>query len=383
MTDQNHSDRDHAQFAPSGAERWTACHLSFHLSQGIDSGKSSSYAQEGTECHEAAAAILMGTSWNEATKDLSDDQMDIVEEYTDYVFGLIDKLSERYDDNVKVWIEERVYSSLSPEYHGTADTSIYAGRTVEIADLKAGFLPVYPRYEDGKLNKQLASYAICVLDTHKLWKKVDKVRLTIIQPRVHEGPLTIVVDVAELEDFKDEMAGHIEAILAGDKSAAAGKHCKFCPVKGRCPVLREDAVRKAKIAFDDIKPARLIPPEDLIDILNEAEIIEQHIAGVRAFVKREMEKGRLGGRGWKLVPKRAVSKWIDWDAFYKEKIPMETDDEDIYNMRPKSPKHIAKLLGVPVTDLAKHYVKESSGTTLAREGDKREEVKNDPFADEG
>lgn len=383
MTDQNHSDRDHAQFAPSGAERWTACHLSFHLSQGIDSGKSSSYAQEGTECHEAAAAILMGTPWDEATKDLSDDQMDIVEEYTDYVFGLIDKLSERYDDNVKVWIEERVFSSFSTEYHGTADTAIFAGRTVEIADLKAGFLPVYPRYEDGKLNKQLGSYAILTLDTHKLWKKVDKVRMTIIQPRVHEGPLTITASIEELREFRREMEGHIEAILAGDKSAAAGKHCKFCPVKGRCPILREDAVRKAKIAFDDIKPARLYDPEDLIDILNEAEIIEQHIAGVRAFVKRELEKGRLQGMGWKLVPKRAVSKWIDWEKTVKEKELRGWKPEEVFNMRPKSPKHIAKLLGVPVTDLAKHYVKESSGTTLARDGDQREEVKHDPFADEG
>lgn len=384
MTDQNHEDREHAQFAPSGAERWTACHGSWHLSQGIDGGKSSKYAQEGTECHEAAAAILMGASWDEACKDLSDEQMDIVEEYTEYVFGLIDKLSERYDDKFKVWIEERVYSDLSDEYHGTADTALYAGRTMEIADLKAGFIPVMPRYEDGKLNKQLGSYAILVLDTHDLWEKVDKVRMTIIQPRVHDGPLTTVATIEEMWEFKKEIKRHLTEIVKGDKTLVAGKHCKFCPVKGRCPELHKEAVKKAKMVFDDLGdavPYRLYEPQELIDILNEAETILQHVEGVRQHVRRELEKGRLKGMGWKLVPKRAVSKWTDPEAVLRrcESFPYDS----IYNMRLKSPKAIAKLLGVPVTDLAKLYVKESSGTTLAPDSDAREEVDHDPFADEG
>lgn len=376
----SHTDRDHAIYAPSGASRWLVCTDSINASKGIEE-KSSSYAEEGTECHEAAADILMGLPEETVFDKLSDDQVWIVDEYTNYVFDLIDKLHEKFD-SPKIWIEERVHSNISPDYHGTGDFIAYAGRTMEITDLKAGFNPVLVRDpETGELNPQLASYGILALDHHSLWTKVDKVRLTIVQPRVYAKPQTTVATIDELLDFKANVEWTIGQIEQGLTERIAGKHCKYCPARGRCPALRDEAVSKAKIVFDSPKPPRLYEPEELEAILAEAEMIEAHLNGVRAHVQRELEKGRAFSN-WKLVPKRAMSKWLNPDEVVKV-IRQSGYTGEIANSKLKTPAQLKKELkkkGIEF-DLTPFYIKESSGVTLTRMDDARDAVKYDPFAE--
>jgi hypothetical protein len=380
----DHSDRQHARYAPSAAHRWLVCHGSVAASEGVPEARSS-YAEEGTECHEAAAAILDGMSFDKATHDLTEQQVWIVEEYTNYVFGLIEKLESKFG-RIKVWIESQVKSNEEPDYAGTADTIILAGRTLGLVDLKAGFNPVELRTEDGNPNPQLASYAVQALDTHSLWDDVDSVRLTIVQPRVFIKPQTLVVTIKELNEFYNYALGEIRTIGAGDLTRVAGSHCKYCPAKGRCPTLRAYAVEKAKIVFDGETPhPRNYEPEDLIEVLNEAEAIAAHVEGIRQHVRRELEKGRLTGMGWKLVPKRAVSKWKDhasWDTVRRafEGFTIDT----VYRLTPRTPNQIQRAIkdNKIMLDLTDLYVKESSGPTLAREDDPREEMKVDPFGKE-
>lgn len=374
-----HEDREHAIYAPSSASRWIACHDSVAASEGIEE-ESSVYAEEGTECHEAAAAILMGESYDKATADLSDDQLWIVDTYTDYVFDTLDMLRSKFR-KVDVWFEERVRSDFNDDYHGTADTVIHAGRTAAIIDLKAGFFPVVPRDpETGKINEQLGSYGILMLDHHELWDKVDKIRLTIVQPRVYEAPQTIVVTIDELRAFKKHVAKHIKQIEQGDDSRNAGKHCKFCPARGGCKALRNLAVDNAKIVFDEPKQARDYTRDELEEILNEAETISAHIEGVKLHVRRELEKGRKF-KNWKLVPKRAMSKWTDEDAVKQQLQGYELTAG--FNVKLKTPLQLLKSIKEHKMDVKLDglWQKESSGLTLARMDDPRNAEKHDPFKD--
>jgi hypothetical protein len=380
----DHSDREHAIFAPSAAHRWLVCPGSVRASEGIEE-RTSKYAQEGTECHEASSEILLGNlSFDAATARLSEEQTWIVEEYTEYVFGLIDRLQTRHD-RVDVWIEERVRApDIDPDYHGTCDTAILAGRTLGIVDLKAGIGAVLPRYEDGSLNDQLASYALLAVEHHQLWDDIDTVRLTIVQPRVYDKPQTITIKLQELLDFHDRVHAGILRVRRGDETRVPGDHCFFCPAKGRCPALRVKAIEAAK-KQDWTRDTNLrnYEGEDLISILNEAEIMQAHIDGIREHVRRELEKGRLKGMGWKLVPKRAVAKWTDPNDTIVKVVDKGLSPEEAFNFKIKTPLQLAKVLkdkGINF-DLSSHFVKESSGPTLARADDPREEVHYDAFKD--
>lgn len=379
-----HEDREHALYAPSAMHRTLNCHGSVAASEGLDT-KESQYAEEGTECHEAAAKVLAGEEWAKATKGLTEEQEWIVEEYTDYCLDLISDLIEKFGkDGVKVWIETRVRSANNKNNHGTADLCILAGRTLAVIDLKAGYIEVELGTAENP-NPQLANYGFMALDEHSLWSKVDKVRLTIVQPRVREKPQTLVITPAELRRFAAKVDEAIDIIESGDTTRTAGTWCKYCPAKGRCSTLREYAVAKAKVTFDNPKPLRNYAPEELISILDEAEIIQAHIDGARAHVMNELEKGRLKGMGWKLVPKRPYARWIDFEAVVKKLVTEWGAHESLaYKPKALTPGQLEKELknaGIKF-DISPYFEKTSSGPTLAREDDKREEFKRDVFGDE-
>lgn len=369
----------HAKYAPSAAHRWLACHGSVALSEGFKDHPSS-YAEEGTECHTAAALVLQDGSWDEATKDLSEEQTEIVEEYTNYVFDLINELFDK-GLQPKLWVEQKVSApEISPQFSGTLDCGILAGSTLQITDLKAGYMPVEVTDKNGWHNPQLASYVVQFLSTHNLWDRVKKVKLAIVQPRVYDKPQIVTFPIYTFVKFAEYVGLQIKEIEAGDKHLTAGEHCTFCPAKGRCPELRAKAIQKAKMVFDCPKEAREYTNEEIGEILNEADMIQAHVEGVRQYAMRELEKGRQVP-GWKLVPKRAAYKWTDWEAAKKQK---ELLGFEVYTFKPKTPLQIKKILKnakLPEEIVDPYFVKESSGNTLAREDDKREAVKPDPFRD--
>ena len=371
--EEKHEDRGHAKFAPSAASRWMNCAGSIVASDGVKEAPSSSYAEEGTECHEAAAAFLKGADWADAVRGLSEEQVEIVEEYTNYCLDLTEDLRERFD-NVKVWIEEYNRApDIHPEYGGTADYAIMAGRTLGIIDLKAGYGPV-----KAFGNKQLASYALLKYAELGYPDKIDRFRLTIVQPRVYAEPQTIILDWHALMNFREDVKAAIKRVELGLDVRTAGDHCKYCPIKGRCPELRNEANRAARMAFN--KPIHNYTAEELAAVLDEAELIAAHVEGVRQQARRELEKGRKVP-GYKLVPKRAVSKWTDWESAAPLLRGAGLSTEDAFTIKPRTPNQVMTALKKKKIelDLTGYFVKESSGPTLAREDDPREAVKYNPF----
>lgn len=379
MTPQSHEDRLHARFAPSAAARWMACHGSVAASEGVPEGKPSSYALDGTACHEAAAAILQGAIPVMACKDLTDEQMDLVLDYTDYSFNRIDTIRDKFPI-LDFWVEQQVRApNISPDYYGTADLALFASKTLEIVDLKTGYVPV--RVEN---NKQLLSYALLTMWEHDLWHKVRTIRMTIVQPRVYDEPQTWAIGIDRLDEFQEEVAEAIYNINNGSAELNAGDHCKYCPAKGKCPALHKLVIDKAKIAFDTAgeKLHRFYNVDELSEIAQEAMIIQAHIDGVLQQIRRELEKGRRVP-GWKLVKKRAVSKWNDFGELANLLLYCGIEGDDVYHYRPKTPKQLQAVLKKAKVDfdLAPYFIKESSGLTLAPDDDPREAERHDPFTE--
>lgn len=387
----DHGARDHAEYAPSAAYRWMRCHGSIRLSRGIQ-GKSSIYAEEGTQCHEAADKILGdGMSFSQATKGLSDEQKLIVEEYVDFCLDVTDEMAEV--GHIEVFTEQRMKApGISPKFFGTGDYAVLArNRTGELRfiDLKAGAVPVYVRDREGRINPQLGSYLLLLLAMLGApvspWHfdpaavGVKRIKITIVQPKVYDRPQTTVVDFDELEEFLGDVCKSIDAIESGDDTLKAGDWCKFCPAKGTCPELRAEAVRKAQL---DFAPVEAFPFAEWAAILEEAELIAAHVQGIRSKIRAALEQGHRVP-GFKLVTKRERQEWVDWTIAENEMIHAGLSFDDLYKraaISPAAAKKLAKVKKVKI-DWNTYIVKKPGGLTIVPESDPRPEVIIEPGAD--
>lgn len=381
-----HADRDHAEYAPSAAYRWLRCHGSVPASQGITQ-RSSIYAEEGTACHEAASRILEGESFDHVCRDLSQDQRDIVEEYTEFCFYVAEAM-QRYG-KPQVMVERRMRApGISGKFFGTGDFLVLSGGVLRVVDLKAGAVPVYVRDHSGRINPQLASYVLLALAELGApvspWHfdpgaiGIDTIKLSIVQPRVFDEPQTTRVEFDELEEFLGDLVRAIDAIEGGDTTRMAGEWCKFCPAKGTCPELRQEAVRRARIDFDDGN----IPFEEWAAVLAEAEMIAAHVNGIREHIRRAVEQGREVP-GFKLVQKRALKKWINWGAAEARLIANGFPMDQLYRRTPISPAGAIKLgkARKNTFDVSELFETVPSGVTVVSEGDPRPALVFKPGAD--
>lgn len=384
----DHGARDHAEYAPSAAYRWMRCHGSIRLSRGLPN-KSSIYAEEGTQCHEASDKILeKGLSFEEACRGLSDEQTLIVEDYTEFCLDLWHEARDAGDDFV-AFTEARMHApGISKKFFGTGDFAIvnYTRQELRFVDLKAGAVPVYVRDKQGRINPQLGSYLLLMLARLGApvspWHfdpaavGVRTLKMTIVQPKVYDCPQSTVVTVEELEEFLQDLCRAIDAIEAGDASLAAGEWCKFCVAKGACPELRREAVRRAKL---DFAPVETFPFHEWAAILAEAELIAAHVNGIRGKIRAALEQGHKIP-GFKLVAKRERQEWVDFDTFIDA---MGVGKLEYFKMTPMSPAAIKKAAKVAKVnfDFAPHVVKRSGGLTIAPESDPRPGVVVEPGAD--
>jgi hypothetical protein len=387
----DHGARAHAEYAPSAAYRWMRCKGSIRLSRGVPAGRSSIYAEEGTQCHEAADKLLTHThTFAEATRDLSDEQKLIVEEYVDFCNSKWDDASADGDD-YEVYTEARMHApGISPKFFGTGDFAIvnYTTRNLRFIDLKAGAVPVYVRDKAGKINPQLGSYLLLMLarlgasvsrwDFDPKAIGIETMTITIVQPKVYDCPQSTRVEIAELQEFLDELCEAIDDIEAGVDELRAGEWCKFCPAKGACPELRKEALRKAQM---DFAPETLHPFHEWAAILAEAELIAAHVQGIRAKIRAALEQGH-DVPGFKLVTKRQRQEWLDFDTTVSA-LKRSGAVFDLYKSAPMTPAAIKKAAKVAKFkfDFDAHIVKKPGGLTIVPENDPRPGIKIEPGAD--
>jgi hypothetical protein len=398
---QDHASRDHALYAPSAAERWINCPGSIEAQRGLADIPSEA-AQEGTECHEAASAILEGEDFGRATRDLSKAQILLVEEYVSAI-RLKYRALQRQDPDTVMIVERRMRApALHPDYHGTGDTLMVARRAgvLHVDDLKCGWKPVAVRKPDGTLNFQLASYVLLALAdlgvgvSRWLFNPEEhgfkRINLTVHQPRVYDRPELTRVTFQELRDFLEIVVEAIDRIEAGDTTRRANPAwCHFCLAKGRCPTLRAEA--HARAASDFETGATNIPLDQAAELLAEADWLEAQAKGARESVYRALAVGRTVP-GSKLVAKQARKAWTDFEEAERLAIAWGIKREDLYIRQPISPAQLITIVKLtkdhkefPWKDLEACFTKKSSGNTVAPADDPRPAViasPGDDFSDD-
>jgi hypothetical protein len=380
----DHELRAHSHLGASSASRWLACPGSIRMSHGIPD-QSSIFAAEGTSAHELGERCLRA-GFADANDYLGEmitvgnHQFPVTEEMAEAVNLYVQTVKDYYSPGDILFIEHRFdLSSVHSAMFGTNDAGIYkANGDLIVLDLKYG----QGYAVEAENNVQLAFYGLGLLNVPSLkGARISGVELVIVQPRAPhvDGPVRRWrTDAIHLMEFMEDL--RVGALATEDPNAplAAGPWCKFCKGAGICPALREVAITKAQDEFVDVLPDELTEAK-ISTLLEQCGLIED---GIRA-IRREAYSRMSGGAkvpGWKIVGKRAIRKWASDDVVPRLTMLFDLDEDQVVEKKVRSPAQVEKLL--PKAEraaLADLIVKASSGTTLARETDRRPEVQ--PAAD--
>lgn len=378
----DHTTRAHSKLGASVAHRWMNCPGSIRRCAGIED-QETIFAAEGTAAHELAEKALR---YRSKTVSAFIDEPILVgnhkfvvdEEMAEAVQLYFDTVMDDYEDGDLLLIE--VKFDLSEVYEGmfgTGDAALYKRRTkaLKVFDYKHG-----KGYAvEAENNPQLAYYGVgCVKHPDLAGLPIDEVELVIVQPRAphKDGPVRRwKTDALHLIDFMADLRAAAVATTAPDAPLVAGAWCKFCPAAGVCDALKAESLRQAEEEFGYAPPDGLTDDE-LASIVEKADLVQGWIKAVFQEAFNRLQAGQKVP-GWKLVQKRATRKWRgeEDDLALDLQIELGLSEQQIFARKLLSPAKLEALLPKGDRKLLEQFVvKESSGTTLAREADRRAEV---------
>lgn len=371
----------HAKLSASGAKRWMACPPSVALEAEFPN-KSSEFAEEGTQAHALAELIcrynngeMNKRKFNSELKKLqenkywNEEMQGYIENYANQVWEIFNEVKKECKD-AEILFEQRLdFSAWVEEGFGTGDVVIIADGTVQIIDLKYG-KGVGVSAEN---NPQLRLYGLGAMDTYGMLYDIEKVKMTIIQPRL-DNYSTEEITVEELVRWaEEEVKPKAELAYKGEGEYCAGDHCRFCKAKAVC---RARAEENQKIAeYDFVEPPTLRPSE-ISDILRRIDNLVKWVEDVKAYaLDAALNKG-ITFEGWKVVEGRSVRQYKDEQLVY-EALSETYSDDQIYTKKLKGITDMTKLLGKEKFEelLGTLVIKPQGKPTLALESDKRPEFK--------
>ena len=371
----------HAKLSASGAKRWMACPPSVALEAEFPN-KSSEFAEEGTQAHALAELICrynnseMGKrKFNAELKKLqenkywNEEMQGYIETYANQVWEIFNEVKKECKD-AEILFEQRLdFSAWVEEGFGTGDVVIIADGTVQIIDLKYG-KGVGVSAEN---NPQLRLYGLGAMDTYGMLYDIEKVKMTIIQPRL-DNYSTEEITVEELVKWaEEEVRPKAELAYKGEGEYSAGDHCRFCKAKAVCRARAEENQKLAK--YDFVEPPTLRPSE-IADILKKVDSLIKWTDDVKAYaLDAALNKG-IVFEGWKVVEGRSIKQYKDEQQVYEALSEIYPDDQ-IYIKKLKGITDMTKLLGKEKFEqlLGDLVVKPQGKPTLALESDKRPEFK--------
>lgn len=355
---------------------WANCPGSIKAIEGIPNG-SSIFADEGSAAHElgdicltsgAAASEWIGKQlieWNAWT--VTDEMADYVQQYVDFVKALGGEQFYEVRCDFSEWV---------PKGFGTSDAIAYvaATKTLHVADLKYG--QGVKVYADN--NTQGILYALGAYDAMTLSHEIERVVITIVQPRLdHIDEWAISVD--DLLAWGERLAQAATLALTDDAPRIPGeKQCQWCQAKARCPALLKLTEDTLSADFDDLDliASDKLSDEKMAQALGHKKLILSWLDAIEGEVVARLNAGK-GFPGYKLVAGRSSR---DWSA--DEKLIGNTlvgafgaDREDLYTQKFITPAAAEKLVGKKAAKELDVFISKSEGKpTLAPESDKRPAV---------
>lgn len=303
----------HAILSPSSAARWINCPGSIRLSQQLPPAPSSAYADEGTLAHRVAELKLLMRA-RMIGIDIFEHELAQCEK-SEYWCGELDEATDSYADIVferwgfggndaELMVEQRFsLDRWAPGSFGTSDAVVIGNGVLEVIDLKYGKGIKVSAVE----NPQLRLYALGAADLFEDLYDFQVVKMTIVQPRLDH----VSIDMMYLDHLRDwgknivQPAAYNASNGAGE--TAAGDWCRWCPAKAVC---RTRADENLKLAQYDFKEPELLEPEEIGEILKQAEELQKWTADVQAHALQQALNGEHFD-GWKLVEGRSVRKYAD------------------------------------------------------------------------
>ena len=381
-----HSERDHALLGPSNAYQWAACPPSARLSEGLpDTG--SEAAKEGTLAHELAELKLRNYFHSvdfgkrklaAAVKKLkenplwNDEMMGYTDDYMDYVKAA----ALSFPAEPTVAIEKKVdISEYVPECFGTADCLLIGGGVIHVIDFKYGKSPSGRVEAENNLQMQL--YALGAWTASRMLYRVDRIRMSIVQPRLPDGiteweiPLEKLLETGEWIRERAQLAWKGEGEYHPDE-----KTCRFCKAKGRC---RARAEKNLELAFAPAKGKLppLISNEEMGKYLLQGQDVAKWLSDLQDCALQECLAGR-DVPGWKAVEGRGTRKWTDMDAAFGRLIESGINAAVLWERKPVTLAQIEKIVGKKdfAECVGEYVVKEPGKPALVQESDNRPAITN-------
>ena len=305
----------HAILSASGASRWMACPPSARLEQNYEN-KTSPYAAEGTLAHELGEitlqkelGLISTRKFNSAVKKIKENELftadmpDYVEIYVDTCMEKVAEAKAKTPDAV-INLEQRLdFSQWVPEGFGTGDMVIIADGTIEIIDLKYGKgVPV-----SAVDNKQMRLYALGAIAEFSFLYDIEKVKMTIVQPRLNSISTDEIMADELLKWAEEELKPIAKLAYEGKGEFCAGDHCGFCRAKAVCKARADKNMELAK--YDFAVPNTLHNVE-IAEILEKADELSKWVKDIQEYA---LDKALEGEEfpGYKVVEGRSNRKWSD------------------------------------------------------------------------
>lgn len=376
----------HALLSPSSASRWLNCTAAPHLEADMPD-VSSGFAVEGTLAHAYCAKKLktfLGLPTEHEDKEiaeLADYHTGEMDEYTDaYATIVIEKYNaaRAITPDAQLLVETRLdFSEHIPDSFGTADAIIIADGTMDVIDFKYGKGVSVSAFK----NPQMQIYALGAYDKFSFEYRIDRVRVTIIQPRI-DNLSDYELSVSDLMAWTDEvLTPRAQEAFSGQGTQTPGEWCRFCKVKSRCRALADQSL---KTALEKPDP-QLLNPQELADVLPKLETIKIWLTGIEEYALHTALSG-TAVPGWKVVEGRSTRKITNPTAVSDALSGAGIGRDLIYKPQELLPiTELEKLVGKKqFAALCAQWISKPQGKpTLVPESDKRQAINTveDDFAD--
>ena len=370
----------HAVLSASSSDRWLHCPPSARLCETYKD-KGSDYAAEGTDAHSLCEFKLrkaLGQSVKDPTENLkwySEEMEDCTTGYAEYVLEQVEAAKKTCADPV-VLIEQRVdFSRWVEQGFGTADCIIIADGTLRVIDYKHGLGVLVSA--DG--NPQMQCYALGALELFDDIYDIDKVSMTIYQPR-RQNISTYEVNKDDLYRWADEvLKPTAELAFAGDGNFLCGEWCGFCKAKNEC---RARAEANLKLAKHDFKLPPLLTDTEIEVILGKVDELVSWASDIKNYAFQQALSGKEW-KGFKLVESRSNRRYSDEAAVIDT---VKKAGYDPYEKKLLGITAMQKMLGKSRFEklLAAYIEKPQGKPTLVPDSDKRPAIntaKNDFMED--